>query len=237
MQRFFITPVIDRGREYFLASFPAERKPWSRRAAGRKQKKFSKREAAESFLQEIKREYFRKGGVTLGFDREAHYDFMRAMEVIADIPHGTLEKGAHLLRMSVSAAGRCGDKHEAAPADRKVELRGRCFLMVQNEAVVRKVSMDQAVEGLLSEVALARAEQAVRQQAHIEEMEYEALKKRNDIDRKKLLELRREDEQRKELGKHEVMYELGRQSVLGPKAASQRRWRSRKRAEKAGEDR
>ena len=46
------------------------------------------------FLAEAKREWVRKGGVKLGTDSAAHYDFMRAMEVIADVPNGTLEKAA-----------------------------------------------------------------------------------------------------------------------------------------------
>jgi hypothetical protein len=53
MQRFFVTPVLDRGKQYWMANFPAERKLWSRRLAGRKQKKFARREEAE--------EFFRKG--------------------------------------------------------------------------------------------------------------------------------------------------------------------------------
>lgn len=100
MQRFCVTPVLDSGgRQYFIANWPAERKPWSRKAPGRKQKKFSRREAAEAFLGEAKREWIRKGGVNLGTDWAAYYDFLRAMEVIADIPNGTLEKAALVYRM------------------------------------------------------------------------------------------------------------------------------------------
>jgi hypothetical protein len=89
-----------------LSRWPEERKPWSRKAAGRKQRKFAKREAAESFLEEAKREWIRTGGVNLATDSAAHYDFMRAMEVIADIPNGTLEKAAEVYRLCRSARER-----------------------------------------------------------------------------------------------------------------------------------
>ena len=55
MQRFCVTRILQGGREYFVANYPANRKPWSRKAAGRAQRKFNRRELAEAFLEEAKR--------------------------------------------------------------------------------------------------------------------------------------------------------------------------------------
>ena len=66
-------------------------------------------------------------------DRELHYDFMRAAEVIADIPGGRLETAAHLLRMCRSAREMRGGRYEA-PRNRQVQLDPRPFLACQNEA-------------------------------------------------------------------------------------------------------
>ena len=227
MQRFFVTPVTDRGRQYFLANYPGERKPWSRKAAGRKQKKFSKREAAEAFLEQAKREWVRKGGVNLAYDSEAHYDFMRAMDVIKEVQGGTLELAAHVFLQCRSLKEKRGGRYEVA-RDRRVELSPRIFLLVQNEAGERKVTISQAAEGLLSEVALSRAEQAVRRQIHSEEREYRELKKRNDIEHKRLGELAREAKILEAFSGQQLMYERGRQSVLGRQAEYMRRWRERK---------
>jgi hypothetical protein len=227
MQRFCVTAVKQGGRQYFVANYPANRKPWSRKAAGRAQKKFNRRELAEAFLEQAKREWVRKGGVNLAYDQEAHYDFMRAMEVIKEVQGGTLELAAHVFLQCRSLKEKRGGKYEVA-VDRRVELSPRIFLMVQNEAVARKVTISQAAEGLLSEVALSRAEQAVRRQIHSEEREYRELKKRNDIEHQRLQELAREARIREEFGGQQLMYERGRQSVLGRKAEYMRRWRERK---------
>jgi len=106
MQRFFVTPVLDRGKQYWLANFPGEKEQWSRRARGRKQKKFISRPAAEAFLAEAQREFIRKGRVSLATDRDLHYDFMRAVELMTEIPGGRLEVAAHMLRMARSSSGR-----------------------------------------------------------------------------------------------------------------------------------
>ena len=133
MQRFFVTPVSDHGRQYWLANYPSDKEPWSRRARGRKQKKFTSRSAAEAFLAEAQREFIRKGGVSLANDRDLHYDFMRAAGLIADIPGGRLETAAHLLKMCRSAREMRGGRYEA-PRNRQIELDPRPFLACQNEA-------------------------------------------------------------------------------------------------------
>jgi hypothetical protein len=133
MQRFFVTPVLDHGRQYWLANYPSDKEPWSRRARGRKQKKFTSKAAAEAFLAEAQREFIRKGGVSLANDRDLHYDFIRAAELIADIPGGRLETAAHLLKMCRSSREMRGGRYEA-PRNRQVELDPRPFLACQNEA-------------------------------------------------------------------------------------------------------
>src|SRR5258708_32798202 len=103
MQSFSITPVMQGSRRYFVANYPANRKPWSRKAAGREQKKFTKLELAETFLAEVRREWIRRGKVELGLDSFLHRDVMRAMKILAMIPNATLEKAAFLFRQCVSA--------------------------------------------------------------------------------------------------------------------------------------
>lgn len=133
MQRFCVTAVSQEGKKYFVANWPGDREPWSRRAPKRRQKKFTTLEKAEAFLEEARREYTRNGGVTLAEDRELHYDFMRAVEVIAGIPGASLEKGAYMLKMCRSACEKRGGSFEA-PRSRVVELGPREFLLCQNEA-------------------------------------------------------------------------------------------------------
>ena len=115
-------------------------------------------------------------------------------------------------------------------SERTIELGPRFFLLVQNEAKARKITIDEAVEGLLGEVAIRRAEAAIRQQSWTEETEYLELKKRNDIEWEKLRQMRREDRILKEVSDVNMIFEQGRRSVLLRKAEYQRRWRERKKA-------
>jgi hypothetical protein len=190
MQRFFVTPVLDRGKRYWLANFPGEKEPWSRRARGRKQKKFTSRSAAEAFLAEAQREFVRKGRVSLATDRDLHYDFMRAVELIAGIPGGRLEVAANMLRMARSSREIRGGSFEA-PRNRVVELGPRQFLVCQNEARRRGVTLAEMANAIvmmwLEGEASARvkererigAEQKLeaRRQVVIEEQEYREAKK------------------------------------------------------------
>jgi hypothetical protein len=132
MERFFVTPVQDRGKPYWMASYPGER-PRRGYARRRKQKKFAKREEAESFLLEAQREYVARGRVELAHDRQLHYDLMRAVKILADVPNGCLETAAHLLRMCRSAREFRGGTYEV-PTCRQVELEPRTFLLCNNEA-------------------------------------------------------------------------------------------------------
>jgi hypothetical protein len=161
-----------------MVSYPGELPVGSRRSRPRKQKKFSRREAAEAFLEEAKREWVRKGGVKLGFDREAHYDFMRAMEVMADIPKGTLEKAALVYRMCVSSKElRRGYE---APLERKVELNPRIYLGCVAEAKKCGVSVTAAAEGIIGSWLEAEAVSRVEERTREEAKEYEALLERNE---------------------------------------------------------
>jgi len=109
-----------------------------------------------------------------------------------------------------------------------MELSPRFFLMVDNEAKARNVSISEAAEGLLSEVAMCRADQRIRQQIRSEETEYRELKRRNDIEREKLREMEREAKIWEEYSNVNMMFEQGRQSVLAHRAEYQRRWRQGK---------
>ena len=231
MQRFIITPIVDcAGRKYFCVNYPL------RGTSGRKQKKFNTLERAEEFCSEIKREWANTGKIKLGLDSHLHCDIMRAVRLIAGVPNASLERAAHVFMQCRSAKEKRGsDMKYEVPVNRRVELSPRFFLLAQNEARERNVSVGQAVEGLLSEAALYRADQAVRQQIKSEEREYGELKRRNKRECQKLLELKREAKILEELGQGNMMFEQGRQSVLMQRAEYQRRWRERKRQREAKE--
>src|SRR5215469_14988630 len=167
MQRFFVTPVLDRGRQYWLANYPSDKEPWSRRARGRKQKKFTSRSAAEAFLAEAQREFIRKGGVSLANDRELHYDFLRAAALIADLPGGRLETAAHLLKMCRSAREIRGGGYEA-PRNRQVELDPRPFLACQNEACRCGVSVGEMANRIVLRWLERQASARVREREEAE---------------------------------------------------------------------
>jgi hypothetical protein len=222
VQRFCVTPILQAGRRYFVANFPSTRK-----GKGRAQKKFNRRELAEVFLEEAKREWIRKGGVKLGFDREAHYDFMRAMEVIAGIPNGTLEKGALLLKMCASAKEKPRGTYEA-PLDRKVELSPRLYLGCLNEARRSQVSLRQAVEGMLAGWLECEVERQVKERTRGEAREYKELVERNEKAKRTLAQIEEEDRLMELMGKHSRAYEDGRNSILMERNRYQREWRRKR---------
>src|SRR5262252_326035 len=99
MQRFFVTEVNDNGHKYYLTNYPGRpRSVGGGKWKQRKQKKFSVRAEAEAFLALKKREWMRGGGVELAYDREFHYDVMRAAEVLSGVPWSTLWKAAILFK-------------------------------------------------------------------------------------------------------------------------------------------
>lgn len=166
-------------------NYPGDRAPWSSNPVRRIQKKFNSLEMAQEFLAEIKREWANTGKIRLGLDSHLHSDFMRAVKLLNEVPNASLERAAYVFLQCVSMREKRDMKYEA-PVNRRLELSPRFFLLVQNETKARDVSINEAAEGLLSEVAMCRVDQRKRQQIHSEEMEYRELKRRNDIDRQKL---------------------------------------------------
>ena len=224
MQKFLINSIRDwAGRKYWVVNYPKDRPPW------RVQRKFNTLERAEEFLAEIKREWARTGKIKLGLDRDLHCDVLRAVKLLNGVAHATLEGAAYVYLQCRSAREKRGLEYEVA-SERTIELGPRFFLLVQNEAKARKITINEAVEGLLGEVAILRGVVAVRQQSWTEEREYLELKKRNDVEWEKLRQLRREERILQEMRGVNMIFEQGRQSVLLRKAEYQRRWRERKKA-------
>jgi hypothetical protein len=176
MQRFFITPIKQEGRRYWMANYPSEQKPWSRRAAPRKQKKFAKLEEAEMFLLEARREWVRKGGVRLGNDRDLHYDFMRAVDELAGVAGGTLWKAALVYRKSISAREYRGGKYEV-PIDRKVELNPREFLVVDAEARRMQTTVGNALAMIIGWWVEKEAVKAIKERLEAERAEVVEIQK------------------------------------------------------------
>src|SRR6516164_9835081 len=170
MQRFYVTAVNDKGYRYWLTNYPSDRGVASGKWGNRKQKKFSKREEAEAFLAEAKREWVRRGGVKLGYDRDLHYDFMRAVEELAGIPGGTLWKAALVYRKSVSWREYRGGKYEV-PIDRKVELNPREFLVVDAEARRMQTTVGNALEMIIGWWVEKEAVKAIKERLEAERSE------------------------------------------------------------------
>ena len=224
MQCFCVTRIKQSGREYFVANYPAKRKAWSRKAPGRKQKKFAKREAAETFLEEAKREWVRNGEVSLAVDTALHFDVMRGRKLIDGIPWASLEKGALLLGKCVSARELRGTGFEA-PLDRTVALSPRAYLGCKNEAKLRGISVKEAV---IAEWLLFVAEKKIAALARDERREYETLKKRNEVTRWTLAEWEKEKEMYARLGQDNLAYENGRKSVLLEQRLRRIEWRKKR---------
>lgn len=178
MQRFFVSSITQEGRPYYIANYPGEQVRYGRRSPGRRQKKFASRPAAEAFLEEVRREWTFNGGVSLATDSELHYDFMRAVGVIAGLPGVTLEKAALLLKKCISPReGRDGSFE--APINRQVELDPRVFLLCQNEARRLNQSIAETVNSALMQWALGHVTVMVREREISEaEKELQGLKEK-----------------------------------------------------------
>lgn len=227
MVRFLITKVQQAGQPYWIVSFPVDRL-LSRRGFGRK--KFNSLQRAEEFKKEIHREWLVTGKIQLGLDRVFHRDVLRAWTLLSTTLNATLERAALVYLQCQSASEKRGNSYEVA-RNREITLSPRTFLMVQNEAQSRGVTLSEAVEGLLGETALLRAELAIRKQAASEQDEYKAIRKRNWVEERKLLEIRKQARIRKEFGDMDMMYEAGRRSVLNARANYTRKWRQKKLAQ------
>jgi hypothetical protein len=104
------------------------------------------------------------------------------------------------------------------------------FLLVQNESNIRRVSLVEALEGMLAEVALARADEAIRQAMRDEKRELEELERTNAVEKKRLREIEKEREIRREFEGIDMIFEAGRRSVLDKRNKYQReRYAARKR--------
>jgi hypothetical protein len=239
MQSFYATPNRYGGRTFWMANYPAPRERWSRKAAGRAQRKFVTKEAAESFLQEVRREWIRTGRIELSTDPKLHFDLMRAVKLLvrSGLKNWSLERAVHVYlqcRAAREIAGR--DMRYEVAMGRTIQLSPRFFLMAQNEARERKISLTEAVEGLLSEVAIVRADKAIRQSQYEERRELGELERRNAAEKKRLREIEKEREIRREFEGIDMVFEAGRRSVLDKRNKYEReRYAARKREREAKE--
>jgi hypothetical protein len=110
------------------------------------------------------------------------------------------------------------------------------FLLVENESKTKQVSLVEALEGLLAEAALVRVDQAIRQATRDEKRELEELESRNAVEKKRLREIEKEREIRREFEGIDMIFEAGRRSVLDKRNKYQReRYAARKREREAKE--
>jgi hypothetical protein len=238
MQSFYVTPNRYNGRVFWMANFPGPGR-LNGKSEGRGQRKFVTKESAESFLQEARREWIRTGRIELAADPKVHYDLLRAVKLLvrSGVRNWSLERCAHTFLQCCSAkeiAGR--DMRYQVARDRTVSLSPRMFLLVQNESTVRQVSLVEALEGMLGEIVLARVDQAIRQATCDEKRELEELECRNAVEKKRLREIEKEREIRREFGKIDMVFEAGRRSVLDKRNKYERkRYAARKREREAKE--
>src|SRR5262252_3377686 len=132
MQSFYATPNRYGGRTFWMANYPGPRERWSRKAAGRAQRKFTTKEAAEAFLQEARREWIRAGRIELATDRKLHFDLLRAVRVMvrSGVKNWSLERAVHVYLQCRAAAEIPGPEMRYQVArNRTVSLSPRMFLL------------------------------------------------------------------------------------------------------------
>jgi hypothetical protein len=232
MQGFIITPTVDHaGRRYFVVNYPRKG------TSGRKQRKFNTLERAQEFLSEIKREWANTGKIRLGGDSHLHCDFLRAVKLLSGVPQASLERAAQVFLQCASMKEKRGKAMAyEVPVDRWIELSPRFFLMGQNEARARNITVAEAVEGLLSEVALGRADQAIRRARNEEKVELEELERRNAAEKKRLRELETEREIARSFQGIDMVFEAGRRSVLEKRNTYARKWYAARKAKWKAEE-
>jgi hypothetical protein len=164
MQRFYISPVQNKGRLAFQVNYgeiDTESRRWRRR-----QNLFWDPGLAEEFLMEKRREFLSRSRVNLGGDRLLHRDVLRAVEVLNDVPGATMEAAARLLKECRSSRERRGGKFEE-PKSRQVELSPRAYLGLVHEAREAGLRLSDLVEGImwkhLEERSRRRAEEQLEQ--------------------------------------------------------------------------
>jgi hypothetical protein len=170
-------------------------------------------------------------------DPKLHLDLLRAVKLLvrSGVKNWSFERAVHVYlqcRGATEIPGR--DMRYEVSRDRTVSLSPRMFLLVQNESKARQVSLVEGLEGLLAEVGLARADQAIRQATHNEDHETEELERRNAVEKKRLREIEKEREIRREFEGIDMVFEAGRRSVLDKRNKYEReRYAARKREREA----
>jgi hypothetical protein len=201
--------------------------------------KFTTKEAAEAFVEEARREWICAGRIELSTDPKLHFDLMRAVKLLvrSAVKSWSLERAVHVyLQCRAAREIAWRDMRYEVPRERTIQLSPRFFLMAQNEAREWKVSLTEAVERLLSEVAVARADKAIWRAQYDERRELEELERRNAAEKKRLREIEKEREIRREFAGIDMIFEAGRRSVLDKRNKYEReRYAARKREREAKE--
>jgi hypothetical protein len=125
---------------------------------------------------------FRKNGeVILAHDRGAWLDFLRAFDVLKELPVGsTLEKGVLLLRRCQSwVERRDGTFAAPLPKDRTIELGPREWMAIRNEAERNGWTPGDTVSMIIHRWLLGEVEGDVRKRADDEALELAELEARN----------------------------------------------------------
>jgi hypothetical protein len=117
---------------------------------------------------------------------------MRAAEILADIPGGTLWKAALVYPKSISAREHRGGKYEA-PADRGVELSPRDFLVVDGEARRLQTTLGGALGAIIGWWVEKEAVKEIKERLESERAEAASLREMRLLN-EKLLKERKEME-------------------------------------------
>ena len=148
MQKFLITPVKDRGKLYWMASFPREGPKGRGGSTGRKQKKFVDREDAEIFLGRVKREYEEKWRWEYWSDTRVRNDVARALGILSKIPGASLEEAAQVY-LECRCAQEFRRKADETGEKRSLELSARLSLGLARLATRRGQSLEDLIAGIL----------------------------------------------------------------------------------------
>ena len=144
MTRFALTPIKNKGRSAWIVSYGSFEEVGGRRKWRRRQNMFLDEGRARQFLEACRREHRLTGRVKLVWDRDLHWDMIRAMRVLSDLPGATLESSAWLLRTCRSSKEQRGTRYEV-PVSRVIELEPRAFLGVSNEARKRGIKTEELI--------------------------------------------------------------------------------------------
>jgi hypothetical protein len=235
MNKFYVTPILQEGRQCYMANYPiarvrGEKGPWRR-----KQKKFSQLGAALEFLEGAQLEWERSGGVSLKYDRQLHYDLLKAQRILAGVPNSSLELASRVYRSCASRREYRGGRFEA-PTDRRLELSPRGILALQGKARAWNCSVSQACERVLWQWLELEAARGVRVEVELEKEKYaqgkrELMRREALLDvegGKELLEIEYMEKFAPELAARVIREELERERH----ALYMREWRAKKEAQR-----